>query len=84
MVEEASAAAGAVVAGRTVYDHIHGWGADPLFPMLVFVPTHRPHEVRVAGATTFTFVPDVRARTNPPSSPTGPTSGARSGRPPGT
>jgi hypothetical protein len=36
-----------------------------LRPMPVFVLTHRPHEVRVAGATTFTFVPDVRARTNP-------------------
>lgn len=27
--------------------------------MPVFVPTHRPHDVRVAGATTFTFVTDV-------------------------
>lgn len=29
--------------------------------MPVFVPTHRPREVRVAGATTFTFVPDVQS-----------------------
>ena len=27
--------------------------------MPVFVPTHRPHDVRVAGETTFTFVPDI-------------------------
>lgn len=59
MVDETLSAAGAVVAGRTVYDHTHGWGEDPPFKLPVFVPTHRPHEVRVAGATTFTFVPDV-------------------------
>jgi dihydrofolate reductase len=51
--------AGAVVAGRATYDHVHGWGEDPPFKMPVFVPTHRPHPVRVAGATTFTFVADV-------------------------
>jgi dihydrofolate reductase len=59
MIDEVHAAAGAVVAGRTVYDHVHGWGEDPPFKLPVFVPTHRPQEVRVAGATTFTFVPDV-------------------------
>ncbi len=59
MVEELFANAGAVVAGRAVYDHVHGWGEEPPFRMPVFVPTHRPQEVRVAGATTFTFVTDV-------------------------
>jgi dihydrofolate reductase len=59
MVQEQFAAAGAIVAGRTVYDHTDGWGEDPPYRMPVFVPTHRPREVRVAGATTFTFVPDV-------------------------
>lgn len=59
MVREAFAAAGAVVAGRRVYDHVDGWGDDPPFKMPVFVPTHRPRPVRVAGATTFTFVDDV-------------------------
>ena len=49
MVEEASAAAGAVVAGRTVYDHTHGWVQTRRSRWTVFVPTHRPPEVRVAG-----------------------------------
>ncbi|MDT7697959.1 MAG: hypothetical protein QOJ30_284 [Pseudonocardiales bacterium] len=61
-VEEMFSRAGAVVAvvaGRATYDHVHGWGEDPPFKMPVFVPTHRPHPVRVAGATSFTFVADV-------------------------
>ncbi|WP_329044100.1 dihydrofolate reductase family protein [Amycolatopsis sp. NBC_01488] len=60
MRDETMAAMGAVVAGRTVYDHTHGWGDEPPFEVPVFVPTHRPRDVRVAGATTFTFVPDVK------------------------
>jgi dihydrofolate reductase len=44
-----------------MYDHAQGWGEDPPFKMLVFVPTHRPCEVRVAGATPFAFVPDVQS-----------------------
>ncbi|HEY7593190.1 MAG TPA: dihydrofolate reductase family protein [Actinophytocola sp.] len=59
MGDETVNAMGSVVAGRTVYDHTDGWGDDPPFKVPVFVPTHRPREVRVAGATTFTFVPDV-------------------------
>lgn len=59
MADETMEAAGAVVAGRTVYDHTNGWGDDPPFKMPTFVPTHRPKEPRVAGATIFTFVPDV-------------------------
>jgi dihydrofolate reductase len=61
MVDEIHAGAGAVVAGRRVYDHVNGWGEEPPFRMPVFVPTHRPHDVRVAGATTFTFVRDVES-----------------------
>lgn len=57
--ERIIASMGAVVAGRTVYDHTHGWGDEPPFGVPVFVPTHRPREPRVAGRTTFTFVPDV-------------------------
>lgn len=59
MRDETMAAMGAVVAGRTVYDHTHGWGDHPPFGVPVFVPTHRPREVRVAGTTTFTFVSDA-------------------------
>lgn len=59
IADETIHAAGAVVAGRTVYDHTDGWGDDPPFKMPTFVPTHRPREPRVAGATTFTFVPNV-------------------------
>lgn len=59
MVDEVLGKSGAVVAGRAMYDHVNGWGEDPPFKMPVFVPTHRPREVRVAGATTFAFVPDV-------------------------
>lgn len=60
MRDEMRGAMGSVVAGRTVYDHTQGWGDDPPFEVPVFVPTHRPRDVRVAGATTFTFVPDVK------------------------
>ena len=59
MAEKTLAEAGAVVAGRRTYDHVHGWGEEPPFRLPVFVPTHRPQPVREAGATTFTFVPDV-------------------------
>jgi dihydrofolate reductase len=59
MVEELFAASGATVVGRAMYDHVHGWGDEPPFKMPVFVVTHRQHEVRVAAATTFTFVGDV-------------------------
>jgi dihydrofolate reductase len=59
LVEETMAAAGAVVAGRAVHDIVDGWGDDPPFRMPTFVPTHRPRPPRTAGATTFTYVPDV-------------------------
>jgi dihydrofolate reductase len=53
------AATGATVVGRNMYDHVDGWGEDPPYKMPVFVITHRTRPVRVAGATTFTFVDDV-------------------------
>ena len=59
MVDEIFAAAGAVVVGRRMHDQVDGWGEDPPFKMPVFVVTHRPRAVRVAGATTFTFVEGV-------------------------
>jgi dihydrofolate reductase len=59
MVDELLDRAGAVVAGRNTYDITGGWGEEPPYRNPVFVPTHRPREPRVAGATTFTFVPDV-------------------------
>jgi dihydrofolate reductase len=49
-------AAGSVVTSRKVYELTGGWGEDGLYRMPVFVLTHRPHEVLVKGATTFTFV----------------------------
>jgi dihydrofolate reductase len=52
----AFASAGSVVTSRKVFDLTGGWGDDPLYRMPVFVVTHRPHEVLVKGATTFTFV----------------------------
>jgi dihydrofolate reductase len=59
MIDEIFAATGAVVVGRRMYDHVDGWGEAPPFKMPVFVVTHRLGEVRVAGATTFTFVEGV-------------------------
>jgi dihydrofolate reductase len=59
LVEELRAASGATVVGRTMYDHVDGWGDEPPFRMPVFVVTHRHQQVRVAGETTFTFVGDV-------------------------
>jgi dihydrofolate reductase len=62
IIGEAFASAGAVVTSRTVFDLTGGWGDDGLYQMPVFVVTHRPHEVLVKGATTFTFVTDgIRA-----------------------
>jgi dihydrofolate reductase len=60
LVEELLAATGATVVGRTMYDHVDGWGDEPPFRMPVFVVTHRQQEARVAGETTFTFVGDVQ------------------------
>jgi dihydrofolate reductase len=56
IIDAAFASAGSVVTSRKVFDLTGGWGDDPLYRMPVFVVTHRPHEVLVKGATTFTFV----------------------------
>lgn len=51
--------AGSVITSRKVYDDTDGWRAeDGFFRLPVFVVTHRPHDVVVRGATTFTFVTD--------------------------
>ncbi|HEV7564758.1 MAG TPA: dihydrofolate reductase family protein [Microbacteriaceae bacterium] len=49
---------GAVLMGRRVYDTIEGWGDEDPFGRPCFVVTQRAHEVRVRGATTYTFVTD--------------------------
>jgi dihydrofolate reductase len=49
--------AGSVITSRKVYEETGGWDAeDGFYRMPVFVVTHRPQEVVVKGATTFTFV----------------------------
>jgi dihydrofolate reductase len=58
IISEAFASSGAVITSRAVYDATKGWGDDGLYQMPVFVLTHRPHEMVVKGATTFTFVTD--------------------------
>jgi dihydrofolate reductase len=47
---------GAVLMGRRVFDTIEGWGDEDPFGRPCFVVTHRAHEERVRGATTYTFV----------------------------
>ena len=54
--ENLFAPAGAVITSRKVFDGTGGWGEDGFYQMPVFVLTHRPHDVIVKGATTFTFV----------------------------
>jgi len=49
-------AGGAWIVGRTMYDVVGGWGADPGFGVPVFVVTHRPDETVVKGDTSFEFV----------------------------
>jgi dihydrofolate reductase len=49
---------GAILIGRRVYDTIEGWGDEDPFGRPCFVVTHRAHEERVRGATTYTFVTD--------------------------
>ncbi len=60
MGEQLAAESGAAIAGRGLYDLVDGWGPEPPYRMPVFVPTHRPRPDRVAGETTFSFVPDVK------------------------
>ena len=49
--------AGSILTSRKVYDETGGWEAEGgFYRMPVFVVTHRPHDVVVKGATTFTFV----------------------------
>jgi dihydrofolate reductase len=50
------ATSGAVITSRKIYDGTRGWGYDGFYRMLVFVLTHRAHDVVVKGETTFTFV----------------------------
>ncbi len=57
-LEEAFAAGGAWLVGRTMHDVVDGWGDDPGFGVPVFVVTHRPHDTVVKGDTTFEFVTD--------------------------
>jgi dihydrofolate reductase len=52
---------GSVLMGRRVFDTIEGWGDEDPFAMPCFVVTHRAHEVRVRGETTYTFVTDGMA-----------------------
>jgi len=62
-LEEVFSFGGAMICGRTMYDVVNGWGADPGFGMPVFVVTHRPHERVVKGDTSFEFVtPAVSTR----------------------
>ena len=57
---EQTAAAGAYVMGRRMFDAGEiPWGDDPPFRAPVFVVTHRPREVlERQGGTSFTFVTD--------------------------
>jgi dihydrofolate reductase len=60
VLEEAFAAAGAVVVGKRMFDNAGGWGDNPPFHMPVFVLTHedRADEAK-EGGTTFTFVSGI-------------------------
>jgi dihydrofolate reductase len=49
---------GAILIGRRAFDTIEGWGDEDPFGRPCFVVTHRTHEERVRGATTYTFVTD--------------------------
>jgi dihydrofolate reductase len=59
VLDEAFAAAGAIVVGKRTYDNAHGWGDEPPFHMPVFVVTHETREPLTKGATTFTFAAGV-------------------------
>jgi dihydrofolate reductase len=59
MLEQSISRSGAIIVGRTMYDHAEGWGDRPPFGRPVFVLTHRGQEPLVKdGGTTFTFVTD--------------------------
>lgn len=57
-LDEAFAAGGAWLVGRTMHDVVDGWGDDPGFGVPVYVVTHRPRETVVKGDTRFEFVTD--------------------------
>jgi len=59
----ATAASGAVIMGRRMFDHGEApWGDEPPFHKPVFVLTHRPREpLTKEGGTTFTFVDGVES-----------------------
>jgi dihydrofolate reductase len=58
-IDEFVKTTGAIIAGRRVYEGVHGWGGNhPIYGVPVFVLTHKapnPKEVP-QGATPFTFV----------------------------
>jgi dihydrofolate reductase len=57
-MDDAFAAAGAIIIGRRMYDVVDGWGDESPFDLPVFVVTSRAHPPRQVGATTYTFVTD--------------------------
>ncbi|MGG4341297.1 dihydrofolate reductase family protein [Paenibacillus lautus] len=60
LIAESNRRTGAVILGRTMFDHGHPfWGDTPPFHMPVFILTHeaRPAEIK-NGGTTYTFVTD--------------------------
>jgi dihydrofolate reductase len=59
MLEESFTRSGAIIIGRTMYEHAEGWGDRPPFGCPVFVLTHRGQDPLVKeGGTTFNFVTD--------------------------
>jgi dihydrofolate reductase len=59
VLEESISRPGAIIIGRTMYDHSEGWGDRPPFGRPVFVLTHRRQEpLTKEGGTAFTFVTD--------------------------
>lgn len=58
-LDEASAAAGAVIGGRNTYEAAEAWGGSNPWPVPFFVVTHRPQDEPPGGG--FTFVDGFEA-----------------------
>ncbi len=58
VAEELSAATGAVLMGRRMFEFGIGPWADTAFPVPCFVLTHRAHEDLVMASGTFSFITD--------------------------
>lgn len=58
ILEGVSQTVGAMITGRTTFDHSHAWGGHPPLGVHHFVMTHNPPQEWIKEGSPFTFVTD--------------------------